>query len=541
MFEKKNNLSIVFSIIVVSLVLIPSIGIEAKLQQDSFNSSLETEKKIINSNGWNPLTIDGFGKETNLATRGMAIYNDELYIGTQNTKFPKLFQNTFPELLNVLHQFLPNKIPEFLHRTNVFKMLLRVVHFLRSHTIRMGLHLVVKNSEGCEVWKYNYSTNSLVQIVGNNSVTGMKSGFNCSLNCLASVIIEFKGKLYVGTWNSPIGSLHDPTRKGCEIWRFDGNGWEQVVGHNAHFVNGGFGDFDNVGICSMKVFDGYLYASTMNWDPVPFGGFQVWRTSDGVYWEQVVSNGFKQNMSRLDLLNGVTNTYGWCMEVFQNQLYVGTFNSCYRFATSVGMGCQLWRTSTGRNWSKVNLPTGIEGVYLDGFGEAENYGIRTMIVYNNELYIGTATNLLLDKGFEIWKYDGINWHPVISSDVPGVKPGDVEYNGFGNPLNNYAWSMNVTSDGKLWVGTANGRIHNLMEPETVGGELWCYNGTEWITIVKDGIGEKPSGFGNVKNEGLRSIIEYPRGSKNIVVGTFKLISTRPIMPQEGCEVWMRST
>lgn len=539
MFGKGNNLTIVFSIIVVFLLLFSSSGLEAKIQPESLNNYFEEGNQELFFNSWNNLTIDGFGKETNLATRGMAIFNDELYIGTHNTKFPKLFQNTFPELLNFLSQFLPNKIPEFLHRTNIFKMLLRVVHFLRSHTIRMGLHLAVKNSEGCEVWKYNYSANSLVQMVGDDSVTGVKSGFNYSFNCLASVIIEFKGKLYVGTWSTPMGSLEVPSRKGCEIWRFDGSKWEQVVGHCAPFAKGGFGDFDNVGICSMKVFNGYLYASTMNWETVPFGGFQIWRTADGVYWEQVVGNGFKQNMSRLDLINGVTNTYGWCMEVFQNQLYVGTFNSCYRLVSSVGMGCQLWRTSTGRNWTKLDLPTGIEGVYLDGFGKPENYGIRTMIVYNDELYIGTATNLLLDKGFEIWKYDGMNWSPVISADVPGVKPGDVEYNGFGNPLNNYVWSMNVTSDNKLWVGTANGRIHNLMEPETEGCELWCYNGAEWIPILKDGVGEKPNGFGNVKNEGLRSIIEYPRGSGNIVVGTFKLISTRPIMPQEGCEVWIR--
>ncbi|MCK4902755.1 MAG: hypothetical protein KAS76_05290, partial [Thermoplasmatales archaeon] len=174
------------------------------------------------------------------------------------------------------------------------------------------------------------------------------------------------------------------------------------------------------------------------------------------------------------------------------------------------------------------------------FGNSKNYGVRTMTVYNNELYIGTAANLLHNTGCEIWKYDGVDWTPIISDEVPGVKSTDIEYSGFGNPLNKYAWSMTVTSDNKLWVGTANGKMVNLMEPKTSGCEIWCFNGTAWKPIVKDGDNELSSGFGDIINEGARSMIEYPEGSGNIVVGTFKLISTRPLIPQEGFELWMRT-
>jgi hypothetical protein len=221
------------------------------------------------------------------------------------------------------------------------------------------------------------------------------------------------------------------------------------------------------------------------------------------------------------------------MEVFQNQLYAGTFNSFYKIIGNEGMGGQLWRTKDGKNWRKVILPNG------DGFGEKENYGIRTMTVYNNELYIGTASNIVLDKGFEIWKYDGLKWEPIISNDKPNVKSTDFEYSGFGNPLNKYAWSMTVTSDGRLWVGTANGKLVNLFEPQTNGCEIWCYDGIKWKPVVKDGNNEIPSGFGDIKNEGVRSMIEYPQGSGNIVVGTLKIKSTRPLILQEGFELWMR--
>ena len=60
-----------------------------------------------------------------------------------------------------------------------------------------------------------------------------------------------------------------------------------------------------------------------------------------------------------------------------------------------------------------------------------------------------------------------------------------------------------------------------------------------LLIEIDGNNEKQSGFGNLINEGVRSIIEYPEGSGNIVVGTFKLNSTRLFVPQEGFELWMR--
>jgi hypothetical protein len=540
-FPKNIKLKISLFIIIVFLIIMPNVLSDLEYDQDNLQKSTDliVKQQIYNESEWKQITDNGFGKKTNLATRGMAVYNDELYIGTQNVKLPKLFEDRFPGLFENISKLLPNILPKFLNRILFLKAIYQLKHHISDNNFRTLLHLIVRRSEGCEIWKYNYTTDSLTQVVGDNSVTGMKAGFNYTFNCLATVIIEFKGKLYVGTWNTPIGSLQDLSRKGAEIWRFDGKVWEQVVGNNAIYTKGGFGNFNNAGISSMEVFNGYLYAGTMNWGYSIFGGCEIWRTQNGLQWEKVVSHGFKQNMSLSDLLKGVSNTYVWNMEVFQNQLYAGTFNSCYRFFSNGGMGCQLWRTSCGKNWTKVDLPTGIDGVYQDGFGDPGNYGIRTMVVYNDELYVGTAANLIEDKGCEIWKYNGSTWIPIISANAPSVEPGDITYSGFGNPLNKYAWSMAVTSDNKLYVGTANGKFINLMEPKTNGCEIWCYDGTEWIPIVKDDVGEKSNGFGNIKNEGARSIIEYPRGSGNIVVGTFKLISTRALIPQQGCSLWMR--
>ena len=534
-FRNKLELKIILSIIVAFSIIIPSVVVKATNQQENLQETpeLETESPVIYNATWKQITDNGFGEKTNLATRGIAVYNDELYIGTHNVELPKIFQNSYPGLREVLSQLIPDKLPKLLQSNNLFKIAGRMAHLISNRYTRKALHLVVERSKGCEIWKYNYTTDNLTQIVGEKSITGMKSGFNYNYNSLAGTFTEFKNKLYVGTWSTPLGGSQDPHRKGGEIWRYDGTTWEQVVGHNAPMTEGGFGNIDNVAISYLEVFNDYLFAGTMNCDFTKKGGCEIWRTQDGVQWEQVVAHGFKPNMSEDDLRTRVTNTYLWNMEVFQNQLYAGTFNSNYKLTITAGTGCQLWRTSDGKSWEKVLLPNG------DGFGEPENYGIRRMVVYNNELYVATAANVLHDKGCEIWKYDGVVWTPVISDDVPGVKPTDKNYSGFGNPLNKYVWSMTVTSDNKIWVGTANGKMVNPMEPITEGCEVWCFNGTDWMPVVKDGDNELPSGFGDKINVGARSMIEFPQGSGNIVVGTCKLESWRFLISQTGMEVWMR--
>lgn len=488
--------------------------------------------------GWFQLTSDGFGHESNLATRGMVVYKDELYIGTQNVNLPKIYEDTFPVLYNIISRVLSNDLVKSLQRTILFKVLFRYIHQLRAATMNKIVHVVVRSSEGCEIWKYNFTLNSLVQVVGSESISGVDAGFGHHCNCVASTMYVFNDYLYVGTWNSPIGSVSHPLRVGGEIWRYDGESWEQVVGHQAPLMKGGFGNRKNVGMWSMIEFDGYLYVGTMNWDFSSSGGCEIWRSSDGISWEQVVDRGFRLNMDLVDITSGVANVYAWSMNVFEDQLYVGTFNANYRWFSMLGMGCQLWRTSDGIVWEKIPLPDGVEGRYDNGFGEPDNYGIRSIVTFQGMLYVGTATNIIEDSGCEIWRFDGNDWEPLISDTVPGVSPGDSRSSGFGNPLNKYIWSMVVTSTDELWVGTANGKFVNFMTPQTEGCEIWRYDGINWEQMVGDDSIFLSNGFGYEKNEGARSMIEFPTSSGNVVVGTFKLVSTRMVVPPEGCELWI---
>jgi len=73
-------------------------------------------------------------------------------------------------------------------------------------------------------------------------------------------------------------------------------------------------------------------------------------------------------------------------------------------------------TVQAQTWTKVNT---------DGFGDPNNTLIRSMSVFDGNLYAGTMN---ATTGCEVWKYDGTNWTQVNTD-------------GFGNPDNTFASSM----------------------------------------------------------------------------------------------------
>jgi hypothetical protein len=100
------------------------------------------------------------------------------------------------------------------------------------------------------------------------------------------------------------------------------------------------------------VFNGYLYAGTVNFDE----GGQIWRSSDGTEWTQ---------MNFGDANNKAVYPRG----VFDDYLYVGTFNSV--------TGGEIWRSSDGTVWAQVSE---------DGFGDSNNVITYAEVVFNDCLY-----------------------------------------------------------------------------------------------------------------------------------------------------------
>ncbi len=259
-----------------------------------------------------------------------------------------------------------------------------------------------------------------------------------------SSMAVYEGRLYAGTYNSETGT---------EIWRYNRRSWTKV--NEDGFKEDPDAAKSNEVSSSMAVYDGCLYVGTENSE-----GAEIWRY-DGTEWVQVNEDGF----------GDVNNSHSHSMAVYNGCLYAGTFN--YN-------GAEIWRYNAGV-WAPV--------VSL-GFGYADNLDISSMAVYDGCLYAGTYS----ERGTEIWKYNGEYWEWEIKQ-------------GIGNGCNEVSSSMAVYG-GCLYVGTWN---------SMTGTEVLRYDGTEWVQVNEDGFGE------NVLSCSAMVVLDYyERGGfayRELYVGT----------------------
>lgn len=246
-------------------------------------------------------------------------------------------------------------------------------------------------------------------------VTGILNGTNNVRG-----LVEYKGQLYISA-SIPGAS---PTGAGLGVvFRFDEANSDKWI----PVSEPGFGDPNNAEIPYLKVFNGYLYASTVN-----YYGFEVWKTDgtdsngDGIYdWSIVVDDGFGDTW----------NQWGMTMEVFNGYLYVGS---------AVGGGM----------------------VFKDG----QIVGTRAFDV----IRIDSNDNVELVVGAYIPRDPPSGWP---TSRVPLSKwPA-----GFGNPLNLYVWHMKV-HDGVLYLGTFDASVFIQYLPEIVE-EL--FNSEELESMIEE--------------------------------------------------------
>lgn len=124
-----------------------------------------------------------------------------------------------------------------------------------------------------------------------------------------------------GSWGSNTGQIRFPTSVAVDaqgnvyvaqqhnhrIQKFASGvpGWRQVN------ING-FGERGNESVPALEMFNGQLYAGTVNWND----GARIWRMSDGATWTAVSDVRFGSAYP--------ANTAVWDMIVFKGQLYAGT-------------------------------------------------------------------------------------------------------------------------------------------------------------------------------------------------------------------------
>lgn len=441
---------------------------------------------------WDKINVDGFGNPHNIALRGMAVFQNTLVVGVDNLNFSYSLNAVVKE--------------SFENRT-----------WPSTHEIYRRLE-----SDGCEIWSYDGS--SWIPRVGNQPDAVIPSGFGNKNNLGVSALIVFDDWLYAGLWNH---------KQGCEIWRTaDLISWEQVV-------DAGFQNPSNTAVWVAEVFDDWLYVGTMNFDE----GFEVYRTQDGTQWEGVVGSDAPVGPG-MDM--GAMNYYAWSMAVYDDCLFLGTGNA---------RGCELWKTQDGVTWTPVIAYNTFfqakahTALAPRGFGKHLLVvdGIRELLVYNDELYLGTTRPLFGGVSFQnrwgrayltiplypmlgaqIWKYSSCT--DSLTRVVGGI--GRQPWcNGFGDRQNFEIWSMETYQD-YLFAGT----MHPLPTYVTFQrnslwdwsvllikqqgpGQLWMFDGLSWVCVTSDG-------FGDVHNVGFRNMIVYDDA---LMVGTMNL--------ETGTQLW----
>ena len=484
------------------------------------------------------ISENGFGDGQNAYAHSMAWFKGHLYVGTTRNNLCLVRSNAQRDTLRRWPVWTPKDLYESLdmraqiwrydpdtkewEQVYVAPMIMgsagrevprdigyrKMVVFQAEHESEPALYVSSMS------WTETYGAHFLRTTDGVTFNTVSEAGLTDSSASSFRSIIEFKGKLY----SSPAG-------QGTAFYKAR----EPHVVESADPASGvwkpvsipGFGDSENTGIADFAVFNGYLYAGTVN----PARGFQVWKTDaegeapytwklvsslgayrgslnegvlsfcvfeDALYVGSHISMGGHDRRNHVgpgaselirlyaddswDLVIGTPrqtpegykiplgdmgpgfdnpfNGYFWCMEKHNGWLYVGTFNSCVfmRYADlmrqprkirfmlrRVGIesivqregGFDFWRSRDGIHW---------EAVTQNGFDNPYNYGIRNLVSTPHGLFVGTANPFgpsvareefgrykYVDNphgGLEIWHGEDIHTNGSIpgSRQIPGSSP-----------------------------------------------------------------------------------------------------------------------
>jgi PKD repeat protein len=311
-----------------------------------------------------------------------------------------------------------------------------------------------QNSSGGQIWRYTNSGIDWTNVVtaGFQSPT---TTWDIS-NTWVSDLEPYHGFLYAGTQNLNTGG---------EIWSSgDGLNWTPVM-------TGGFGAPSNQEIMHLTVYSDTLYASAGDWGTPPFAlGGQVWRTSNGVDWTNVVTQGF----------GTISSTTIIGLEGIGGFLYAGTWSDL--------VPGQLWRSATGDADSWQPLTT-------DGFGDSGNRGIPALAYFDGYLYAGTRS---WTTGAQVWRSpDGLSWTQVVSQ-------------GFGGGLDE-GWVDSLTVFGsKLYAVARNYNKGSRVYSTT--------DGLQWSQIQPDGWNDPANQHTSDGNNGVAVF------NGALIIGTYNIVA-----------------
>jgi sugar lactone lactonase YvrE len=226
----------------------------------------------------------------------------------------------------------------------------------------------------------------------------------------------------------------------------------------AEAVGAGFGSPENVFIHTLAAWDGYLYAGTQHWyvNENRSGGSEIWRSADGQTWTPVMTGGF-----------GDTNN----LEIFQLTPYSDTLLAS---VWNDMAGAQIWQSGNGTDWNRVAS---------DGLGKAANQAVIVMAPFDGYLYGGTYTVNRSGEpspGCEIWRSAaGSDWVPVVTGGLGGASC--------------YSVQSLASFGGYLYAGTG---VYDPDAGRYPGGQIWrcsaasgCDAKTDWEAMIDPGFGK----------------------------------------------------
>ncbi len=344
-------------------------------------------------------------------------------------------------------------------------------------------------------------------------------------------LVTYKGNLYItaslpGT--APAGAgiglvyRYDPKTQGL---------WVQVS-------DPGFGNIDNAEIAYLTEFNGYLYASTVNYNT----GFEVWKTNgklrpDGKYtWKRIIKEGFGDTY----------NQWGMTMTPFMNHLYIGT-------AAGAGMVLKNGRPVGRRAFDLIRLNKNDQAKLLvgsyepddppegwpaqrvplsrwaAGFGNPYNDYVWHMCVHESWLYLATYDEtshiLLMAQGALA---GGLNPGGVLPLPILQLRQGldEMDISRYAPQQRNAVIALKSALDSRD-VSAAGFYISQMLDLFG-GADLWkSLNGVHWFPVTING-------FDNHLNFGFRRLVSVHEPDLwGLVLGTANAFTGHP---EGGCEI-----
>jgi hypothetical protein len=357
-------------------------------------------------------TIAASGTASINSIRSMATYNGSLYVGTSKTDAAEVYRYDGGTTWTKVSQTTAGTIASG-GTASINEILGMVVY---NGQLYIGTH----EDNSAEVYRYDGGTTWTK--VSQTTAGTIASGGTASIDYAHSMAVH-NGSMYLGTYEAGA----------AEVYRYDGGTtWTKVSQSTAGTIASG-GTASINGVMSMSSYDSSLYAMTGN--PA-----EVYRYDGGTTWTKVsqttagtIASGGTASIDRIR-----------SSAVYNGSLYVGTEEA---------NATEVYRYDGGTTWTKVSQATA--GTIASG-GTASINEVRSMAVYNGQLYVGTVEGTA-----EVYRYDGgTTWTKVSQSTAGTIASGGTANIDTANTM--------AVLNGNLYMGTE----------ESTAAEVYSYTAIE---------------------------------------------------------------